>query len=170
MMGAFISPDDLEPFAQIDLDKAVAMVDDAEAMAMLAAPCLSDPEFQGDTTRVAAVKAILRGAVLRWNDAGSGALTQHSKTAGPFTNSESYDTRRDRRVMFWPTEIAQLRDLCAAFNGAGKSAAFTIDTAPRSSCDGHKDVCDLNFGWPYCSCGAYLTNNEYPLYEGGEIS
>lgn len=171
MMGAFISPDDLEPFAQIDLDKAVAMVDDAEAMAVLAAPCLSVPEFQNDPTMSAVVKAILRGAILRWDESGAGALTQRSRTGGPFSESESIDTRTKRKAMFWPSEITQLRDLCATFSGsADKGRAFTVDTAPKARRDGHADVCDLNLGWPYCSCGAYLTQGEYPLYEGGAIS
>jgi hypothetical protein len=30
--------------------------------------------------------------------------------------------------------------------------------------------CSINFGALYCSCGADLTNYEYPLYEGGVLS
>jgi hypothetical protein len=30
--------------------------------------------------------------------------------------------------------------------------------------------CSVNFGALYCSCGADLTNYEYPLYEGGVLS
>lgn len=159
----FITPADLAAFADIDSEKAEAMIADAEAMAILAAPCLSGPEFQ-DPSKVAAVKAILRGAILRWNDAGSGAVTQQG--AGPF--QQTIDTRTDRKAMFWPSEIAQLQGLCAADGGAGH--AFTIDTAPKPWRDGHADICDLSLGSPCCSCGAYLTRGEYPLYEGGVIS
>lgn len=134
----FITPSDLAAFATIDPAKAEAMIEDAEAMAVLAAPCLSDPEFQGDTAKVAAVKAILRGAILRWDDAGSGALSQHSQTAGPWTESESYDTRTPRRAMFWPTEIAQLRDLCGNSGSSGR--AFEVDTIPEDAGAGRVGV------------------------------
>lgn len=160
----FITPADLAAFADIAAAKAEAMIEDAEAMAVLAAPCLTTPEFQADPAKMAAVKAILRGAILRWSDAGSGAVTQQG--AGPF--QQTIDTRTDRKGMFWPSEIGQLRDLCASSGGSGH--AFTVDTAPKSRRDGHADICDLNLGWPYCSCGAYLTQGEYPLYEGGAIS
>lgn len=106
---AFLTTDDLAPFATIDTAKAQAMIDDAEAMAVLAAPCITALDF----TNGAAVKAILRGAVLRWNDAGSGAL--QAKTSGPF--SETYDNRQERRGMFWPSEIVQLQSLCAGAEG-----------------------------------------------------
>ena len=162
----FITPDDLAPFADIDPAKAGAMIEDAEAMAVMAAPCLSDTEFLNDERLVAAVKAILRGALLRWDEAGSGALSQKSQTAGPFTNSESYDNRQSRKGMFWPSEIAQLRDLCTEFNGDTASGAFSVDTAPGSR-GGHSLICALAFGAAYCSCGADLTDGEGPLYEGG---
>ena len=123
----FITPEDLAAFADIDSAKAEAMIEDAEAMAGLAAPCLSDSEFAADPTYRAAVRAVLRGAVLRWHEAGSGALSQKTQTAGPFNQSESYDTRTQRRAMFWPSEVAQLRDLCAAFNGDTGGEAFMVD-------------------------------------------
>lgn len=167
----FIEPIDLAAFATIEPARAEAMIEDAEAMATLAAPCLSTPEFQADPTMLSVVKAILRGAILRWDEAGAGALTQRSRTGGPFSESESIDTRTKRKAMFWPSEIAQLRDLCATFSGdADGGRAFSVDTAPKARRDGHADICDLNLGWPYCSCGAYLTQGEYPLYEGGAIS
>lgn len=118
----FLVPDDLTAFADIDPAKAATMIADAQAMATLAAPCLSTPEFQSDETRVAAVKAILRGALIRWHEAGSGVVAQQS--AGPF--AQTLDTRQQRRGMFWPSEIAQLRDICSAFSG-GSGGAFMID-------------------------------------------
>lgn len=30
---------------------------------------------------------------------------------------------------------------------------------------GHAEICALNFKATYCSCGADLTNDQYPLYE-----
>ena len=102
---AFLYITDLEPFATIDPAKAQAMIDDAEAMAVLAAPCITAPGFLYS----GAVRAVLRGAVLRWNEAGTGAL--QSQTAGPF--GQTLDTRQERRGMFWPSEIAQLQSFCA---------------------------------------------------------
>ena len=104
-MGTFLEIEDLAPFAIIDRAKAQAMIEDAEAMALLAAPCITAEAF----TNQAAVKAILRGAVMRWAEAGSGAL--QAQTAGPF--GQTLDTRQERRGMFWPSEIVQLQGLCA---------------------------------------------------------
>lgn len=160
----YLEPSDLAAFAEIDQAKAQAMIDDAEAMAALAAPCLSDSTFQGDDARRAAVKAILRGAVLRWHEAGSGALTQKTQTAGPFNNSESYDTRQQRRGMFWPSEITQLRDMCSAFSGRSSGKAFAIDTVAPSAA-AHSPICALVFGATYCSCGSDINRLEGPLYE-----
>ena len=111
---------DLTPFADIDEAKALAMIEDAEAMAVLAAPCISSPEFAADVVKVAALKAILRGAILRWNDAGSGAVVQQG--AGPF--QQTVDTSKTRRGMFWPSEIEQLRNLCS---GSASGDAFMVD-------------------------------------------
>jgi hypothetical protein len=159
-VGTFLSAVDLEPFASIDATKLSAMVDDAEAMAVLAAPCLSTP---ADLSRlqIAGVRAILRGAILRWHEAGSGALQQQSQSVGVFARSESFDNRQQRRGMFWPSEISQLQDICGKTTTS--SGAFAIDTAPGSLAVSHSDICSVNFG-AYCSCGAVLTGAD-PLYE-----
>lgn len=124
-MGIFLVVDDLTPFASIDATKAAAMIEDAEAMAVLAAPCITSEEF----TSTAAVKAILRGAIIRWNDAGSGALQQHA--AGPF--SQTMDTRQERRGMFWPSEIVQLQNLCSTNQGS----AYSVSLAGPDREDGY---------------------------------
>ena len=116
-MGTFLDAFDLQPFASIDATKADAMIADAEAMAMLAAPCITAVGF----ANLLAVKAILRGAVLRWNDAGTGAV--QAQTAGPF--GQTLDTRQERRGMFWPSEIVQLQSLCMAPQGR----AFSVSLA-----------------------------------------
>ena len=113
---AFLEPSDLEPFATIDATKAQAMIDDAEAMAVLVAPCIEADDF----TKQAAVKAILRGAVLRWNDSGSGAL--QAQTAGPF--GQTLDTRQERRGMFWPSDIEQLQNLCGVEGGSNYTVSL----------------------------------------------
>lgn len=127
---------DLSPFAQIEEQKAQLMIDDALALAALVAPCILDDSF----AHAAAAKAILRGAILRWNEAGTGASIQ--QTAGPF--SQSMDTRQQRRSMFWPTEIEQLQELCKQGDSSG---AFGLDTLPAVSTQTIMNDC---FGpWPY---------------------
>lgn len=46
--------------------------------------------------------------------------------------------------------------------------AFSI--TPYGSGSPHMPWCNLALGALYCSCGADLTNYEYPLYEGGVLS
>jgi len=106
-MAPFLIVDDLLSFSPgIDQVKAQSMIDDATALAVLVAPCIDDVDFiYGD-----AVKAILRGAILRWDEAGSGAL--QSQQAGPY--GQTLDTRQVRKGMFWPSEIVQLQRLCAS--------------------------------------------------------
>lgn len=121
---AFIVEDDLRPFADIESEKAQQMIADATALAMLAAPCLSDSTLP--PMRVDAVRAVLRAAILRWNEAGTGAMTQESVD----DYSGTIDTRQPRRGMFWPSEIAQLQSICAD-GESGK--AFAVDTLPVDS-------------------------------------
>ncbi|QFQ29713.2 hypothetical protein EEW87_004265 [Janibacter melonis] len=164
----YLTPDDLVPFADIDAAKAAAMIEDAEAMAATAAPCLSSPQFAEDDTRSKAVKAVLRGAVLRWHEAGSGVLSQRQESAGPFGHSESFDTRVQRRAMFWPSEIRQLQDLCSTFAGRQGRKAFGVDTAPGRQAI-HSATCSVHWGAP-CSCGSVLNGGRGPIFETGETT
>lgn len=154
---AFLTVHDLAPFApELDAEKAQHMIEDASAMAVLAAPCLgADPSTLSEG-KLAAVRAIIRGAVLRWNEAGTGAL--QAQTVGPF--GQTLDTRQNRRGMFWPSEIADLQGIC---NEGSPGGAFSIDTGSTSTVV-HADICAVNFGALYCSCGAVLTAG-LPLYE-----
>lgn len=156
----FLVVDDLAPFADIDPAKAEQMIADATALAVLAAPCLGGDDPLSDA-QAAAVKAILRGAILRWHEAGTGAL--QAETVGPF--GQTYDTRQPRRGMFWPSEITQLQDVCAD-STTGSGAAFAVDAAAGGTGLVHADTCALRFGATYCSCGAVLTG-AYPLYGDG---
>ena len=105
-MTNFVTVSDLQVFTpNIDEAKAQEMIDDATALAALYAPCINDPDFAYESI----VRAILRAAILRWNEAGSGAL--QSQSAGPF--GQVLDTRQERRGMFWPSEITQLQNLCS---------------------------------------------------------
>lgn len=150
MTAVTLTPDDLTPFAEVDEYKAEAMIADALAMAAVVAPCILDEDF----AYAAAAKAILRGAILRWHEAGTGAFVQQG--AGPF--QVTMDSRQQRRGMFYPSEITQLQDLCRE---SGTGQAFTIDTIGTQSI--HADICALNFGAVYCSCGAWIAG--FPLYE-----
>lgn len=146
-----ITPADLTPFATIEAAKAQAMIDDALAMAKLVAPCIGETEF--DAGKAAAAKAILRGAILRWHDSGSGAVSQ--QVAGPF--QQTLDTRQPRRSLFWPSEIEQLEKLCRTETGGG---AWSYDTYGTGVV--HAESCALNMGADYCSCGAIIAG--FPLY------
>lgn len=136
MTAVTFLPSDLDAFANIDPVKASAMIEDAMALAARVAPCILTAEF----AYAAAAKAILRGAILRWNEAGTGATVQQS--AGPF--AQSIDTKQQRRGMFWPQEIEQLQDLC---KGVETEGAFSIDTAPT-------ELMRFNIGlWDGCEPG-----------------
>lgn len=153
MPAVSIEWDDLAPFAEIPSAKAAAMIEDALAMAAMVAPCISSEDLTD--SKAAAAKAIIRGAILRWHDSGSGAVSQQS--AGPF--QQTLDTRQPRRSLFWPSEIEQLEKLCRADDQGG---AWGYDTL-GSGIIAHADVCSVNFGANYCSCGAVLAGA--PLWE-----
>lgn len=119
-MAVTLTPADLTPFVpNLDEAKALAMIEDALALAARIAPCILDEEFEHE----AAAKAVIRGAILRWHDGGSGMYMQQQ--AGPFQLTT--DNRQTRKSMFWPSEISELQALC----GIGRAgSAFTIDTTP----------------------------------------
>lgn len=111
--------------------------------------------------QLAEAKLVLLGAIRRWIDAGAGAL--QSQTAGPF--GMTVDTRQRTGFNLWPSEISSLQEVCSS---GGEAKAFSIDTAPTSSV--HMPWCNVAFGANYCSCGADLTDYQYPLYEGGVLT
>lgn len=152
---AYLTPDDLQPFAVIDTAKCSEMIADATAKAILVAPCLAT-EDDLDEWQTAAVKAVLRAAVLRWNEAGTGVRV--SETTGPF--SESFE-QPQRKSLLWPSEIEDLQKVCLAVTGESNGGAFSIDTAPPLG-GVHADWCSLNFGATYCSCGVDIAG--YPIF------
>ena len=148
MPSVTITPADLAPFAVIEESKALAMIADALAEARFIAPAIARDDFE----HADAAKAIIRGAILRWEESGSGAVSQ--QTAGPF--GQTLDTRAPRRGMFLPSEIDLLKQMG---RGASQSGAFSIDTAPGGGGVWHDDACNLVFGLSWCSCGANLTGD-----------
>lgn len=129
------------------------MIEDALALAARVAPCILTEEFQF----AGAARAILRGAILRWNEAGTGALQSERLEDYQYTTDTRYPASRG---LFFPSEISQLQDLCRGEVDGGAFAVGTIGVQ-RSM---HADICSLNFGALYCSCGAVLTM-DLPLYE-----
>lgn len=162
-MGDFIQSGDLAPFATIGEAKVAEMIADAEAQAILTAPCIPGlliaPDGETAEARVlreaklAAVKSILRAAILRWNEAGSG--TGQSVTAGPFGQVHQF---QGRRSMFWPKELEQLQGICKTED----AKAFSVDTVPCRTA--HLPWCSLTFGATYCSCGTDIAGE--PIFEG----
>ncbi len=149
-MGVFFEPRDFPT-----IEDATTLIDDAEALAMLSAPCLRG-ELAPESFEFKAARAILRGAILRWSDAGDGAVSAQS--AGPFALTVTPQVRRNS---FWPSEITGLQKICRGDN-AGK--AYGVDTLPAGR-GWHSSICDLNFGGADCSCAANLTGGHGPLYE-----
>jgi len=155
MADPIITTDDLAPFASIDAARAQAMIDDALAMATKVAPCLADETFP----HAAAAKAILRRAILRWNETGaSGGTTQQS--AGPFSQSV---TPTASKGLFWPSEISELQSLCKDVRGGG---AFTIRPAGVTT-GVHSQMCSLLHGGTWCTCGSDINRYEGPIFNGG---
>ncbi len=113
-----ITVEDLTIFAAIEPVKAQAMIDDAVAQAALVAPCITSPDFE----HIAAARAILRGAILRRNEAGTGAL--QTQTAGPF--SVGLDTRSKPRPFFEDSELADLAALCSAPQKSGARMGWLV--------------------------------------------
>lgn len=144
MSGTFLTPDDLKAFVDIETSKAEQIIADVEAMASMAAPCLKDDEFQNDDAYFGAAKAIIRQAVLRRNDAGTGAVTQAG--AGPF--QQTIDNRNPIRGLLWPSEITQLRDLCSQFRGETQDRAYTVSMIPEENLKPSlRERPDLWFQW-----------------------
>lgn len=158
-MSMYLQPADVMPFTDVDTDRLAILIEDAEVFATMAAPPLADPLPLTDSQR-AQVKTILRRAVIREADAGSGAKTQ--ETAGPY--SYTVDTRKSTDVSFLTEEeedalrgVVGIVKSTQAFNTDVTSAGYSL----------HLPWCDLMFGGLTCSCGVSLTGS-YPIFEMGD--
>lgn len=120
-MTVSITVEDIHVFNKdIPAEQAQILIKDGLALARKVAPCIDEPGFQFAD----AAAAIIRGAILRWAESGSGGLTQRQNTAGPFSQNLSFDNRQTRRSLFFPSEITELQDLCKS----NMKGAFGIDT------------------------------------------
>lgn len=140
----------------VDTSQLELMLAGANAKAKRIAPCLADDADPAPTAdQLDEAKLVLLGAIIRWAQAGSGALQQQA--AGPF--SVTTDTRQRGGYNLWPSEIEQLQSIC---RGGSNSGAFSIDTAGPDLTN-HAPWCALAFAALYCSCGADIAG--YPIYE-----
>lgn len=135
-----------------DLDEAVVeiLIRDGLAMARRVAPCIDEDDFAYPDAAV----AIIRGAVLRWAESGSGGISYEANTAGSFSHQVSFDNRQTRRSLFFPSEIKELEALCAARSGS----VFAIDTVPppRARCVAGCTYLLGSMNSPCQECGEYL--------------
>lgn len=130
----------------------------ANASAVRVAPCLASTDPPPTQDQLDEAKLVLVGTVIRWYEAGAGAL--RSKRAGPF--SEEVDTRVKTGYNMWPSEIERLKDIC---RGGKSGRAFGVDTAPQAPSMTHLPWCSVMFKAKYCSCGADIAGR--PIYERG---
>lgn len=122
-MAVTLTLADLTPFApNLTEEKAAVMIDDALALAARVAPCILTDELSEQD--VAAAKAILRGAILRWDDQGTGQQAQ--LTAGIFQMNPN--TSQPRRSLLLPSEIKTLTAICG---GSGTRRAYSVDLIPE---------------------------------------
>lgn len=108
-----LTVEDVRPLApEGTTDDALQIyIDDVVADAMSEAPCIADPEF----VHTAALKGLLRQAVLRWAKLGEGQKTSHSITAGSFSLQEGFATPAANSAgRLLPREISKLRQWCKA--------------------------------------------------------
>lgn len=110
-----------------EADELAGIVAGLNAKAKRVAPCLTGTDPAPSEGQLAEAKLILLGTLKRWAQAGAGALSQSSDTAGPWTHAESYDTRQCTGYNLWPSEIAELQDVCST--GTDSDGAFMVDMA-----------------------------------------
>lgn len=82
------------------------------------ADSLSDPQL-------AVARAVIRKAVARWADSGSGGVTTKTRTTGPLQSSETYEARGDR-PLFYDSEIAELKGIFTPDGVTAKKKAFSV--------------------------------------------
>lgn len=117
-----ITYDDLKPFApELDAIKGGMLIADALALARRAAPCIFDPGFPDADV----VKAVLRGAILRWYQQGLDNIQSESYSSQTFGHTVTFG-QNNRRSLFYPTEITELQSLC----GTSTRKAFMVDNMP----------------------------------------
>jgi len=118
--------------------KGRILLEDVMARAKNLVPELEDKLTESQNS---VAKAIIRKAVARWADSGSGGVTTKSQTAGPYQTSETYEGRGDR-PLFYDSEIAELRAIFTLDDVAPKSKVFSVAPIIRN-----EPVDILSLGW-----------------------
>lgn len=126
-----ITHEDLTVFqSDIPKAKAEAMIEDVMARAIQINPAIGADTLTPN--EASAAKGIIRRVILRWNDSGTGAITQQSTTAGPYNQSQTIDNRSGHRKLFYVEDIEELKALGKEATSS-KGKAFSIDmTASRT--------------------------------------
>lgn len=106
----FLEPGDLSPLTKASCEQLAIIIDDLEAAAVFAAPCLANPAGLSET-QTGAVRALLRSAAMRWVDRVMG--TDRQLVAGPFSAGSVPGSSEQRRTLWWPSEIQQLQAICS---------------------------------------------------------
>lgn len=101
---------------------------DVWARALSVVPVIADELWPPKPEKAASIKAILRGIILRWHEAQSGAATGRSNTAGPYAQALQLDARPKRGYTLMPSEVVDLQRVCRT-----KGAMFTVSTMPDDS-------------------------------------
>lgn len=118
--------EDFEAWNLSDTERLDQLIGDVLAQAAIVAPCLDAPAFAYGR----AAKAVLREAVLRRLDAGTGAVTTRQQGTGPFSQMEVVDARGMRGILR-PDDISQLQTLCSLHNDETESGRLSyIDLTP----------------------------------------
>ena len=86
----------------------------------------------------------------------SAGMSSFQATTGPFTNSY---TPTNPHGDFYLTKAEK------SALGDGRQRAFGVTVGSVAVSEVHRPWCALMLGALYCSCGADLTNGEYPLWE-----
>lgn len=110
-----------------DSDTVQDYVEDAWARAVGIVPVIDEdtwPSADKEGKRDS-VKSILRGIILRWHEAQSGAITGKTQSAGPYAQSVQLDQRPTRGYTLMPSEAVDLQRVVRV-----KGSMFSVDTMP----------------------------------------
>lgn len=121
-----LTPDEViavDDSGTLSVAKAAILIEDTQSRAVGLVP-----ELAGELTELQfkASRAIIRKAVLRWHQTGSGAVVQQSLTTGSYSESSTLDTKQTDRAIFTQNELKELKNLFPkASTRSGR--AFSVD-------------------------------------------
>ncbi len=129
MQNPFIGEGKAEIVRRLPDDVSTETVDDyiadVWARALSIVPVVAEDAWPPKPEKAAQIKAILRGIILRWHEAQSGAMTGRTQTAGPYAQGLQLDARPKRGYTLMPSEVVDLQRVCRT-----KGAMFTVSTIP----------------------------------------